>query len=215
MANLPPVLGGQCRRPGPGAGDAVACQQSWSAGTRRVLANHALEVLRPDVEVEAVNAPDEVARACRPAVEAWRGKDVRPVLVLNGGQKLTPIGLLAALGGAASRRALRRQPAGRAAHLRRQPGTAGRGASVWPASLRPADILLASGHVLFGNSSARRRCRRSAGRADRGGQGDATAARVPTRPSCTPPITPGPPPAPRRRTGFLTAVSPHCCLRSD
>ncbi len=97
VANLPPVL----ERANPGdlvlwVESAFAREKKWAVGARRVLAGYKLEVLPGSIEVHDINAPDEVANACRPAVEAWRGKGVRSVLVANGGLKLTPIGLLRA-----------------------------------------------------------------------------------------------------------------------
>src|SRR5436190_24325677 len=70
VANLPPVL----ERANPGdlvlwVESAFAREKKWAAGARRVLAEHKLEVLPGGIEGQDINAPDEVANACRPAVE--------------------------------------------------------------------------------------------------------------------------------------------------
>lgn len=154
VANLPPVLERA------GAGDlvvwvesAVARARNWSTGARRVLEAHGLKTLSPDIAVEQVNDPVEVARASQSVVNAWRGKDVRPLLVANGGGKLTPIGLLRAW------EALNpvvlygeEQPVG----MRTFEGGLGQPAAVRPYSrhrLDLADVLLASGHT-FANDAA-------------------------------------------------------------
>lgn len=92
VANLPPVL----EYAGPG--DRVAWIESrraraegWSAGARAVLARYGL-VAGPDIPVDEVNDPAQVVAACRAAAEALGGS--RPVVVANGGNKLTPVGLL-------------------------------------------------------------------------------------------------------------------------
>jgi hypothetical protein len=97
VANLPPVL----ERAQTGdrvlwVESAQARARSWSAGARAVLAGAGLVNLSEDVEVDALNDPVEVARACRPAVQKWQSEGLRPVLVTNGGLKLTPVGLLRA-----------------------------------------------------------------------------------------------------------------------
>lgn len=101
VANLPPILERAEE------GDQVlwvespaARQKKWSAGARRVLEKkYKLQMVTEDVVVEQINDPVQVAQAFRGAVVRWRAETVKPLLVANGGQKLTPIGLLRACEG--------------------------------------------------------------------------------------------------------------------
>lgn len=97
VANLPPIL----ERAQPG--DRVlwveskeALDRRWSEGSRRVLEQHGLEHVEPSVRVEQINDPVEMAQRCAPFVQQLQDPHLRPVLVMNGGQKLSPIGLLRA-----------------------------------------------------------------------------------------------------------------------
>lgn len=97
VANLPPVL----ERAEPGdhvlwVESPEARQGGWSVGPRQVLQGHGLVNIEAPVEVEQINDPVQLTRACEPAAEAFQRQGFRPVLVSNGGQKLTPVGLLQA-----------------------------------------------------------------------------------------------------------------------
>lgn len=95
VANLPPVLEIADR------GDKVVWVESpaaqegkWADGASKVLHRFGLDIL-PPVAVEEVNNPADLVRALEPVSSAWQGK-LRPVIVANGGNKLTPMGLLRA-----------------------------------------------------------------------------------------------------------------------
>src|SRR4051794_19982354 len=93
VANLPPVL--ERARPG----DLVlwvereAAAEDRTAGARQGLGRAGLKEIAPPIRVGELNDPAEVARACRAALGPWR-RSVRLVLVVNGGRKLTPAGLI-------------------------------------------------------------------------------------------------------------------------
>jgi hypothetical protein len=95
VANLPPVL--ETAQ----AGDltvwvesAAARRGNWAHGAKQVLERYKLRLV-DSLPVEEVNDPAEVVHACAPLASHWQGK-ARPVIVANGGNKLTPIGLLRA-----------------------------------------------------------------------------------------------------------------------
>jgi hypothetical protein len=75
---------------------AEARKQKLTAGPQRVLEQYGLQTVQPLITVEEVNDPSQVAAACRDAVTAWQQRDVQVVLIGNGGQKFTPIGLMQA-----------------------------------------------------------------------------------------------------------------------
>lgn len=92
VANLPPVL--EFGSPG----DRVVWIESrraraggWSAGARAVLARHGLSTAF-EIPVDEVNDPAQVVAACRAAAPHFG--DEPPIVVANGGNKLTPVGLL-------------------------------------------------------------------------------------------------------------------------
>jgi len=73
----------------------VARKNGWSAGARSVLKEYGLKML-PDVQVNQVNDPGQLARACRNAINQINLANVELFIVLNGGNKLTPVGLIQA-----------------------------------------------------------------------------------------------------------------------
>jgi hypothetical protein len=79
----------------------LARDKGWSNGCRMVLHNHRLNILSPDVLVERINDPTELVRACGPFVEQRRQLGQNVYLVANGGNKLTPIGLIHGFAGLA------------------------------------------------------------------------------------------------------------------
>lgn len=97
VANLPPIL--ELAEPN----DVVlwvesptARSQSWAAGASSVLRQHELDVLEPAIQVDHLNDPAQLSRACQAWWLAQRGsygQKCRLVLVMNGGTKLTPLGL--------------------------------------------------------------------------------------------------------------------------
>lgn len=94
VANLPPLL--EHGRPGDRVGwveSNEALARKWSAGARSVLPRFGFVMVEPDILVQRINDPTEVAAACTGAVTRCRQEGWTPYLVLNGGQKLTPVGL--------------------------------------------------------------------------------------------------------------------------
>jgi hypothetical protein len=95
VSNLPPIL--EYGRPG----DAVlwvespeAQQRQWIFGPSQVLKQAGLHILSPHLTVNDINNPFELqhkTQARIPQLQNWR-----PVIVTNGGPKLSPIGLLKA-----------------------------------------------------------------------------------------------------------------------
>lgn len=92
VASLPPVL--ELAE----AGDQVVWLESpqaqenrWSEGASQVLKSHQLRIL-PSVSIEKINDPFGIAQACKPIVKHCRDAGIRPVIVANGGTKLTPFG---------------------------------------------------------------------------------------------------------------------------
>ena len=65
----------------------------FSRKVYEVTKGYLLPRLGEDLEVEQVNDPSEVIPACR---QAAADETDRPYLVLNGGNKLAPVGLLTA-----------------------------------------------------------------------------------------------------------------------
>ncbi len=95
VANLPPVL--ELAKPG----DQVlwilsrtAQREGWDQGPSRVLERYDLKILKP-IQVGHINNPAELSEKLQPVASSWAGK-CRPILVANGGNKLTPVGLLRA-----------------------------------------------------------------------------------------------------------------------
>lgn len=83
------------------AGDSVlwieselAKKSGWIERTADLLRKHELTCL-PNVAVKELNDPAELAKACATVAEHSRNK-FKPVIVANGGLKLTPLGLLSA-----------------------------------------------------------------------------------------------------------------------
>ena len=129
---------------------AAARKGNWADGAKRVLLKFGLQPL-PSVPIDEVNDPNQVAEACMPVAEQWHDK-TRPVLVTNGGNKLTPLGMLRAWAG--------QQPCVLYGN--------DRPAELWaftdgidnPPIIRPykrheldlEDILLASGHQVHGKA---------------------------------------------------------------
>jgi hypothetical protein len=99
VANLPPLL--EHAEPGDKVvwvESAPARRGRWSAGARGVLERLGLVTL-PDTCVEEIDDLAGLADASRDAVEHARREGLRAHLILNGGPKLTPLGLLRAWGG--------------------------------------------------------------------------------------------------------------------
>jgi hypothetical protein len=95
VANLPPVL--ETAQEGDltvWVESAAARRGNWAEGAKKVLERYKLRPV-DSIAVKEVNDPAEVVRACAPLAAQWQGK-TRPVIVANGGNKLTPIGLLQA-----------------------------------------------------------------------------------------------------------------------
>ncbi len=95
VSNLPPVL--ELARDGDlvlWIESQMAAQQQWAAGAKQIFAALGLEQL-PPIIAEEINDPVQITQLCQEVAEHWRGK-ARPVLVTNGGTKLTPIGLIEA-----------------------------------------------------------------------------------------------------------------------
>ncbi len=98
VANLPPLLEHAV------PGDQVVWVESAEArraflsrGARSVLTRLGLERL-PDIEIEEVDDLEALVARSEPTVRLARERGLRPHLILNGGQKLTPLGLLRAWG---------------------------------------------------------------------------------------------------------------------
>jgi hypothetical protein len=98
VANLPPLLEHAQ------AGDRVvwvesaeARKKGWSRGAKVVLARRGFEALA-DIHVEEIDDLGALVTSSQAAVEEARRQQLRPHLILNGGQKLTPQGLLRAWG---------------------------------------------------------------------------------------------------------------------
>jgi hypothetical protein len=96
VASLPPVL--EMARPG----DQVvwlesreARQNNWASGACEVLRRYGLKVLEP-IPVYDIHDPFAIAQACTPLVQACAAQRLSPNLVLNGGTKLTPLGVVGA-----------------------------------------------------------------------------------------------------------------------
>jgi hypothetical protein len=96
VANLPPLLEHGA------AGDRVvwvesaeARQRGWSQGAQAVLARLGFQTL-PDIEVAELDDFGDLVDKSQAAVAAAREQGLRPHLILNGGPKLTPLGLLRA-----------------------------------------------------------------------------------------------------------------------
>ncbi len=94
VANLPPLLEYA------EAGDKVvwvesaeARRKGWSRGARSVLNRRGFEMLN-DIEVDELDDFARLERSSRDAVALAREQGLQPHLVLNGGQKLTPVGLV-------------------------------------------------------------------------------------------------------------------------
>jgi hypothetical protein len=109
VANLPPLLEHSER------GDRVvwiesdeARKRNWSEGARGVLTRFGLTALADGdaagavegfaIHVKELDDLAALVEACKPAVELARRQCLRPHLILNGGPKLTPLGLLRAWG---------------------------------------------------------------------------------------------------------------------
>ena len=93
VSNLPPIL--EHAQPG----DAVLWVESrearigkWTAGANEVLHRAGLTILSPSLAVDDINDPVGMHRAAQARVQDYA--DWRPVIVTNGGPKLSPIGLL-------------------------------------------------------------------------------------------------------------------------
>jgi len=93
VANAPPII--EVGRPG----DRVlwiesprAAREKWAEGATRVLQKRGFEVLEP-VRVRSVNDPRMLLHDCQNRLHEERRKVDRLAIVLNGGQKLTPVGL--------------------------------------------------------------------------------------------------------------------------
>jgi len=98
VANLPPLLEHGL------AGDWVVWVESagarcagWSEGARRVLTRRGFKAL-PDIEVAELDDLGDLVQQSRSALAVAREQGLRPHLILNGGPKLTPLGLLRAWG---------------------------------------------------------------------------------------------------------------------
>jgi hypothetical protein len=156
VANLPPVL--ERARPGDlvlWVESASATSDNRAAGARQVLRRAGLAEITAPVRVAEENDPAEVARACRAALEPWR-RSAEIVLVVNGGRKLTPAGLIEGcrelaptlLYGEGDRAELWVFEGGAGRPPRKQPYARHR--------LDLADVLEVSGHVLANPDEARR-----------------------------------------------------------
>ena len=97
----------------------LAQRQDWAGGTRQVLKQRGLRIVEASIAVRQINDPVQVAAACRGFLDGWKHDAIgepavhtsertdfraflalahrglaRTFLVCNGGNKLTPIGLL-------------------------------------------------------------------------------------------------------------------------
>lgn len=95
VANLPPIL--EYAEPG----DAVlwvespeARERQWTAGANEVLKGFGLAIMSPNLSIHDINDPVEIQRAAKERAAEY--PDWRPVIIANGGPKLSPIGLLKA-----------------------------------------------------------------------------------------------------------------------
>lgn len=96
VANLPPLL--ELAQPGDlvvWVESPTARREGWSARSEAVLQRRGLHVCEPAIAVAELNNPAELSQACATwcAGQAAALQDRQPVLVMNGGTKLTPIGL--------------------------------------------------------------------------------------------------------------------------
>lgn len=92
VASLPPVL--ELANPGDQAvwlESPQARENRWSEGAGQVLQRHGLRLL-PPVGIAKINDPFSIAHACKPIVRLCREQGMRPVIVANGGTKLTLFG---------------------------------------------------------------------------------------------------------------------------
>jgi len=96
VANLPPVI--ECAK----KEDEVVWIESdearrygWTLGPKRVLEQHGL-VTRTTLQVMSLNNPAQIVEVCRREVDRVRDQGVSVVLVCNGGNKFSPIGVLRA-----------------------------------------------------------------------------------------------------------------------
>jgi hypothetical protein len=156
VANLPPLLEHAEQ------GDKVVWVESaparrarWSEGARAVLSRLGLEVLPDDIVVEEIDDLAEMVRASGPAVELARRERLAVHVILNGGTKLTPLGLLRAWGDLGPVLLYgEQQPA---VH-KTFPATLDRPAEVRPYTRHELDlpeILEVSGHQIFDNAGFR------------------------------------------------------------
>jgi hypothetical protein len=76
---------------------AEARLRGWSSGAREVLSRLGLESL-PDIEVDTLDDLAGLVVRSQGALALARRQGLRPHLILNGGPKLTPLGLLRAWG---------------------------------------------------------------------------------------------------------------------
>ncbi len=93
VANLPPVL--EYAAPEDivqWIESAEARRGNWSQGAKEVFKQFGLR-FSPPINVDSVNDPTELMRACATAVANWSRQDVEVYLVANGGNKLAPLGL--------------------------------------------------------------------------------------------------------------------------
>ena len=95
VANLPPLLEHAQQ------GDRVVWVESaprragWSRGAKAVLARKRLVPLE-DIIVEEIDDLGEMVQASRPAIDRAKEEQLTVRVILNGGTKLTPLGLLCA-----------------------------------------------------------------------------------------------------------------------
>src|SRR4051812_26303523 len=97
IANLPPLL--EHADPGDHVfwiESAEARRGLWSARAREVLEERGLRQF-PALEVDHVNDPTQVVAVCRDIVARYR--EARPTVyfIANGGNKMTPLGMLLGL----------------------------------------------------------------------------------------------------------------------
>jgi hypothetical protein len=92
IANLPPIL--ELASPG----DKVIWLESpqartnqWTKGANRVLQKYGLHILQP-VSIEQINDPFRIAQACTAIIQLCRKLNLKPLIVANGGTKLSPFG---------------------------------------------------------------------------------------------------------------------------
>lgn len=101
VANLPPILEYGNR------GDAVlwiespeAIKGQWNIGVNQVLTKEGFDIVQPSLQAKDINNPVEMRWIAENFLlsDGKYYRDWKPVIVANGGLKLTPIGLLEAWG---------------------------------------------------------------------------------------------------------------------